>query len=857
MPHMISFKNLSDFLICEKKHYLKNNLLLRGKENPFMDFQINLLDKLKTIIIEAVPHEEAVIVLSEHISKIEPKWFDLTQEMEQHKKNLTTMYLRFLDYYFSNDVKVISFQEKFKVQFNDFEILSKVDFVFCSDSGYEAVKFKLSTPKLSSFARTEENKPENCLELALMYEGLKYHYGGNLKVSFYHLVSKDDTSIKLDPVFNPKVNKNIVSAIFYSAKAQQTIRRVLENRSISKLNSNANEFYSQNKDECIFCEYNLICKLSGEPVTVSYRKKRKLSGYKTSIVTDFNTRQLEAINQHVGPLRIFASAGTGKTAVLAKRYDCMIKSGIDPSSILLISFSRKAVEELRQRISIITDLEDSLIKCFTYNGFCSGILSVFGQLITFNDLPLKVLSSVVRKKFIIQFLKKAPLIQGISYLEPFNEHGIVSKMESVITKILSSSRISHKIMDYTELRTVYKKYDDRFLSVCYECTTELISFMKSNNYITYNDQILMVKELFTSFPNISSYIANKYKYIMCDEFQDTSPEQCFIIYNIAKHHNNICICGDDSQSIYKFRGADNSNILQFNKHFKDCVDIILNVNYRSNSGIINLGESIISKNVNRIPKLVKAVKHSSAAVSYTKVSSVDTVIVIIQRILQFAHPGDIAIIARTNSTLQKIHSKLVECSIPARLNQSGADNSIELLRIINFLSVVFRKCTDVDRYLFGLINGTKLNDNDIDLFIDSFWDSVDHCEFHCQLQTVFNYILPGADVILFINELIENENISSLQSLNLRLYELIYYKECVPIENELNNEVTLITSHSSKGKEYNYVVIPDICEFVDKNDMEEARRVLFVAITRAKVQVYVCSKGESEFTQDILGFLST
>lgn len=854
MPQKISFRSLYDFLQCEKRHYLKSKLKLKGKEDLFREFQVQLLKTLKTIIRNNISRQQAEKMLSLHISTIDRNWFDLSQEMQQHKNNLKCMYMRFLDYYYSNNLKLVASDVKYTVLYKGFEITGKVDMVLQTNkSEYEAVKFKLSAPTISSFARTEENKPVNCFELALMYEGLRRRYT-NLKVSFYHLPNRDDTSVSLVPIFNNKANKNIVSAVFNAQQAEQSIHRVLEKKDLLKAITLPEEHYSQNKKDCKNCNFTMICKLSDESVTISHRKKHQSNGADTSKVSSFNSKQLQAIEHHKGPLRIFASAGTGKTAVLVKRYESMIQKGIEPSHILLVSFSRKAVEELRSRISVLTGLNDTMIQCYTYNGFCSGILAAFGRLLTYNDLPFYVLSSVERKKFITKFLEKIPAKPGISYLYPLGEYGIITKMDKITSRLLDTC-CRQQISDYETARNLYKKYDDQILTLCHLCTNELVAYMKANNYITYQDQILFVKELFKKYPYISLHLANKYQYIMCDEFQDTDPNQSFVIYSIAKHHYNICICGDDSQSIYKFRGADNSNIIEFHKHFKGCVDVFLDVNYRSNSEIVDLGESIISKNINRVPKSVHAVKHSTAAVSFTQISSLDTLVYIVESILRNSQPRDIAIIARTNSSLERIYDKLSEAGVPARLNQSGADNNIELLRVLNFLSVMYDQCSDVDRYCFAFINGANPT-RTTESIISDYWTAVSHLGLKSQLAALTDYLISGPDVILYLNELIEIEKITSLHSLYNRLVEIIDYKDSVPIENELTNEITLITSHSSKGKEYNYVIIPDICEFVDKDDMEEARRVLFVAVTRARVQVYVCSKGNSEFSEDVISFLS-
>ena len=297
-----------------------------------------------------------------------------------------------------------------------------------------------------------------------------------------------------------------------------------------------------------------------------------------------NEQQYEAATTIDGPLLIIAGAGTGKTATLIHRVAYMIENGIPPQSILLLTFTNKAANEMSERAAQILDERCNKITACTYHSFCAKMLRIYGVLVG------------LRKNFTI--LSESDVVNTIKLLIAENpeKYKIKSGFSvSEIAKIFSMS-----INQDLPLETVIGLKDSNlaFLSYIYtELFEKYKNYKKENNLVDYDDLLIYFNELLDN-KAVRNQISSSYKYIMVDEYQDTNNLQERIIFKMAQKYENLAVVGDDYQSIYAFRGSNVSNFINFPKKHKNCKVIKLEKNYRSTTEILNLANSVMNRYAN-------------------------------------------------------------------------------------------------------------------------------------------------------------------------------------------------------------------------------------------------------------------
>lgn len=297
-----------------------------------------------------------------------------------------------------------------------------------------------------------------------------------------------------------------------------------------------------------------------------------------------NPAQLEAVNHKNGPLLVIAGAGSGKTRVLTNRIANLIKEGIQPWNILSLTFTNKAAKEMKERISKIVSLQQAeSVWAGTFHSIFARILRIEADKIGYTsnfsiydtDDQLSAIRTVMGKLNFNQ--------------QQYSPQAIRSKISSLKNKMITAKEFSEEADRGFDKKAadVYKEYEIH---------------LRSNNAMDFDDLLLNVIKLFTISNDILKTYQDKFKYILVDEYQDTNRAQYLILKELAKAHQNICVVGDDAQSIYRWRGADIRNILDFQKDYPYAKTVRLEQNYRSTKNILGAADSVIKYNKNQLEK---------------------------------------------------------------------------------------------------------------------------------------------------------------------------------------------------------------------------------------------------------------
>ena len=301
-------------------------------------------------------------------------------------------------------------------------------------------------------------------------------------------------------------------------------------------------------------------------------------------VNKLNPQQKKAVETVDGPLLLMAGAGSGKTRVLTHRIAYLIAKGkAAPWSILAITFTNKAAREMQNRVEKLVGPSARDIWVSTFHSMCVKILRRDIARIGFTS-NFTILDSTDQLSVIKSCMKELNIDT-----KKFEPKSVLAAMSSAKNELLTPERLEAKIGDYFDglVAKVYKLYQKK---------------LKANNSLDFDDLIMATIQLFKEVPEVLENYQNKFQYIHVDEYQDTNKAQYMLCKMIADKHHRICVVGDSDQSIYRWRGADITNILNFEEDYPEAVTILLEQNYRSTSNILNSANKVIANNTSRKPK---------------------------------------------------------------------------------------------------------------------------------------------------------------------------------------------------------------------------------------------------------------
>lgn len=564
---------------------------------------------------------------------------------------------------------------------------------------------------------------------------------------------------------------------------------------------------------------------------------------------ELNSEQQQAVLQTDGPMVILAGAGSGKTRVLTYKVVYLIQEkNIDPSNILMVTFTNKAANEMKERIGKFITKGKPLIA--TFHSLCARILRIEGE-----HVGLSKKFAIYDTTDQLDAIKEAMLKLNISTKDykPSSILGAISQAKNELITSLEYPRYARGHFQ-EQAAKVYIKYQEQ---------------LSENNALDFDDLLLKTIELFNKDNEILKKYQNRFQYIMVDEYQDTNHAQYYLTKTLSLKWKNVCVVGDFSQSIYSWRGADFTNLTKFKEDFKEVKTFALSQNYRSTQKILDAASSVISHNTTHpvLSLWTKNPKGENIIIYEARNEQDETEFIIRElRNLQFASSRgkenfkftDVAIFYRTNAQSRVIEEILLHQGIPYVL--VGGTRFYERKEIKDILAFVRFLENPKDMVSYKRI--FKLGKGRMSRFIE-LTKKMDNLENITTLE-ILDKILQATDYFSLYDKSDEEdkerlENIKELRSVavvfsnltefleNIALVEQEYLPDKPAKEKDRKDAITLMTLHAAKGLEFPIVfmvgmeegLFPHQRSLMDKNELEEERRLCYVGMTRAKEKLFL------------------
>lgn len=557
----------------------------------------------------------------------------------------------------------------------------------------------------------------------------------------------------------------------------------------------------------------------------------------TDILKDLNTEQKAAVLNSQGPMIILAGAGSGKTRVLTYKVVYLIREkNVSPENILMVTFKNKAANEMKERIEKISgELAKPLIG--TFHSICARILRIEGKHIGFSEK-----FTIYDSQDSLDAIKEAMRRANLS-IKDFKPHSVYSTI----------TQAKNQLVNHLEYLNLARGYFQESVAKIYPFY-QLI--LKENNALDFDDLILRTIELFEKNPDVLEKYQNKFEYILVDEYQDTNQAQYILTKMLSKKWKNICVVGDFSQSIYSFRGANFQNLITFKKDFVNTKTFELSQNYRSTQTILDSAYAVISKNTSHPVLKLWTQNEKGEKISLFEANNEhkEAEYIISEMINSGINPSNVAVLYRTNAQSRVVEEVFLHHGVPYSL--IGGTRFYERKEIKDILALLRVIDNQKDNVSFKRIE--KLGKGRLKKFMD-FTENLDISS----LKTieVMDKAIEAIDYLSLYDPKDEEdigrlENIKELRSVAIEFPNLSSFLENVTLveQEELSdkskdskNSVTLMTLHSAKGLEFPYVfmigmeegIFPHSRSLMEKDEIEEERRLCYVGITRAKEKLYL------------------
>ncbi len=618
---------------------------------------------------------------------------------------------------------------------------------------------------------------------------------------------------------------------------------------------------------------------------------------KIDLKNSLNDKQYEAASQVNGPLLIIAGAGSGKTRMLTYRIAAMIKnSNISPKNILALTFTNKAAREMKERIKELTDKSANALTVSTFHSF--GV------------------------KILRENTKALGYERNFSIYDTTDKSNAIKEAAREIKMPVDDLNLYELNTLFSDIKTKRKDWNavDEIYKPLYET---YIKLLKAYNAVDFDDLITLPIEIFKNNEDILKNYQRHYKYILVDEFQDTSLIQYEIVQLLAQEHRNLCVVGDDDQSIYSWRGANYKNIEFFERDFPELTEIKLEQNYRSTKNILDAANTVISNNSKRKDKKLWTGGDSGKAIEiFYPENEVDEGQFIADTILALKvnsslKYSDFGILIRTNTLCTNIEEFLLEKNIPYTISGgssffqrkeikdvvaylkliSNFDDDINLLRIINTPRRGFgiksiekiRSFAKNNRCsIFSALKMLSIAQDTESIFSKSITNSiiefveliekyqVEFSDKNKNLSETFDEFIKEINYLAYIiNDNKDKEKLAKFKINNINKFSQMierwesdsnndskkislpeFLNRITLITNDDNSEdddsdlVNLMTIHASKGLEFSIVFLAGVEADIiphkrsieeDPQNIEEERRLFYVAITRAKQHLFLLS----------------
>jgi len=589
-----------------------------------------------------------------------------------------------------------------------------------------------------------------------------------------------------------------------------------------------------------------------------------------------NKEQIKAVKNMDGPMLVMAGAGSGKTKVLTTRIAYMIDRGIDPYNILAITFTNKAANEMKERIIKLIGDKARMMQISTFHSFGLTIIKKYFEYVNLNKN-----FTIIDSDDALSLIKKLVKDSGFDP-KHYSPKTIRNKISSAKNELMSPDELDKFTCNELDslVVSIYRKYQDRLIA---------------NNSVDFDDLLLLPIKIFKSHPEVLKMYQEEYKYILIDEYQDTNQVQYILTKMLSAKYKNICVVGDQDQSIYGFRGSNYRNILNFEKDYPNATVIMLEENYRSTKTILGAANDIIANNKNRKDKnLWTSNEVGDKITSKRCMDEKDEAAYVVSEINKLISSGvshnNIAILYRTNAMSRNIEENMLGENIPYKIVGSFYFyNRREIKDLISYLRLIYNTSDDIS--LSRIINVPKrkiglktlekislkaINEN------KSMFDAIESGKELEFKKLILELIKDGEEMSLteLVDDILDKtgikkelesentiesiarlENLEEFKSITLNFearYGIISLEDFLneislvsDIEEAKDNKdvVTMMTVHAAKGLEFDYVFLvgmeenlfPHIRSISDNSELEEERRLCYVAVTRAKKKLYITS----------------
>ena len=612
----------------------------------------------------------------------------------------------------------------------------------------------------------------------------------------------------------------------------------------------------------------------------------------TDLLESLNPVQREAVQHTEGPLLLLSGAGSGKTRVITHRIAYLIRHhGVSPYNILAVTFTNKAAEEMRTRLENL--IGQSQLWVATFHSTCAQILRRDIHHLGY-DRSFTIYDTADQQTLVKELIKTLQL----SLNNPGPVLGEISRAKS---DFVSPKEYASKAIGFFEesVAKIYPMYQD---------------YLRQNNSLDFDDLIKLTVELFEANPNILEYYQEKFQYILVDEYQDTNRGQYLLVHALAQNHHNICVVGDDDQSIYSWRGADINNILDFEKDYRGTKVLRLEQNYRSTKNILEAAYHVIRNNQKRKEKQIWTDNKTGSAITlHEATDDIREADYVLRQIREWRSRrrkyGECVIFYRINAQSRTFEDALRGANIPYQIvGGIRFYERMEVKDIMAYMRVIvnpadtvsIKRIINTPRRGIGVATVQKIEDFAYEEGIPLF-AAIQHVDEVSTLNNgAKNKVRAFAELIASFNphdppartaedlldrtgylQVLRSEGTIEAQTREENLGELIAavteyeeseteptlwaFLERITLASDIDNMedksdvVTMMTLHSAKGLEFPIVfmvgieegLLPHQRSYNSEAELEEERRLCYVGLTRAQEHVYLTHARSRRLYRDL------
>lgn len=856
---IIKSKEISLLTGCSKQYMIAQKHLLK-EEQRYYTFG-KAINIMCMYIEQKLSPKEITKKMQEFFrNQYKKEWFLLDWQYEQaitYDTHVMSRFLKWLEY--GEECKAgmkwmiphsIAIQG---ISFTTVEVTASL--LFRTGNRINGYIIKRKFPKEYAYrARKQENMICSSTELQyLLYALIKEFPEQEIYVHMVRLIGRQDTSYELE-TFELKQGDNIITL------NQEEYKKKKGNDILASIE---NDIKQESLKKCEECGYQQLCYSNRILVAAcENNKKQKITGLK------FSKEQEMVIHNYQGFMRVVAGPGSGKTATLVARVQYMILKKVNPSHILVITFTRKAAQELKWRI------QTEGVYSSTIHSFALDILQSYAK------RPVHVITEIDKIEILVEILKKQPIIQNVSYQGLFLKYGLIRSILKDFDFINRHGKEvfmeNNKHRDWGHILEIKELYDH---------------ILQSGNRYSFDDLLELAVVFLEENPQILKQVHARFPYILVDEVQDVDEAQAALIQLIS--NKNLMIAGDSDQTIYEFRGGSNEFMLNFPKIYPEAKTVTLTDNYRSAASIVETAGQLISHNTNRISMKYKAHKQGLKGIHFPLFDR-NNMGKLIEKIMQEGYqPGNIAIISRTNKELLEVLDVLNQKRLPVQKPKYFLKDDFVFLTILSLLNLYVSKMEDDVSFYWFLhhyrIDYTKnnwentiyqnlLSEKQIFEVSDVWYQDKENCKtrlhslmYHLhacfiaiETEPIETVLDKTAEILLSkkieskatieqLNDIIKERDIKKITQLHKYLKAISLYQDETRIDYDLqsHNMIHLLTAHDAKGLEFPVVIVYGIDVF-ERDGTEEERRILYVALTRAMERLYTIEivPGKSELIKE-------